>query len=150
MRALVQRVSRASVKIEGRLHASISAGILIFLGIESSDTHRDADWLARKLAALRIFSDPDGKMNLSVWDVQGSVLVVSQFTLMASTKKGTRPSFVRAAPPEVAVPLYEHFNETLGSLIQSPVSTGVFGANMQVSLCNDGPVTLLLDSDNPE
>jgi len=150
MRVLVQRVSRASVEIEGRVHASMHLGMLIFLGIETSDTSEDADWLTRKLAALRIFSDSQGKMNLSVSEVNGSAMVVSQFTLMASAKKGNRPSFIRAAVPEVAIPLYDYFNTTLGTRLQSPVSTGIFGADMKVSLCNDGPVTLWLDSRNPE
>ena len=150
MRALVQRVSRASVNIGGSEHASIGRGMLIFLGIEPSDSEMEAGRLAQKLAALRIFSDSNGKMNLSMSEVEGKALVASQFTLLASTKKGNRPSFVRAAPPDMAIPLYRHFYESLSSFLGSPVETGLFGADMEVLLINDGPVTLWFDTNHPE
>ena len=156
MRAVIQRVSSASVTIDGRTTAEISRGLLILLGIHHADTEADATWLAQKVAALRIFEDASGKMNLSLPDtlhsqpsslnLAPSALVVSQFTLLASTRKGTRPSFKDAAPPAVAIPLYESFNRQLSTHLGHPVSTGTFGAMMQVALVNDGPVTLVLDS----
>lgn len=150
MRILIQRVSQASVTIDAVIKSQISHGLLILLGIEPTDTHDDADWLCKKVAALRIFDDEDGVMNKSVTDVNGEVLVVSQFTLMASTKKGNRPSYIRAARPEVAIPIYEYFCTSLSGLIGKEVGTGEFGADMQVSLINDGPVTIWMDTNNKE
>ena len=143
-------VQTCALPIWGSEHASIGLGMLIFLGIEFSDSEMEAGRLAKKLAALRIFSDSNGKMNLSMSEVKGQALVVSQFTLLASTKKGNRPSFVRAAPPDTAIPLYQHFYESLGSFLGSPVETGLFGADMEVRLINDGPVTLWFDTNCPE
>jgi D-aminoacyl-tRNA deacylase len=145
MRILLQRVSEASVIIENSMHANIHKGLLVFLGICHDDTDEDCDWLIQKIINMRIFSDEDGKMNLSVLDVNGSILVVSQFTLHASTKKGNRPSFIQAARPEQAIPLYEAF---LGKLKKSAlqIQSGVFGADMKVQLINDGPVTIFMDS----
>lgn len=150
MRILIQRVSQASVTIDAVIKSQISHGLLILLGIEPTDTHDDADWLCKKVAALRIFDDEDGVMNKSIIDTNGEALVVSQFTLMASTKKGNRPSYIRAARPEVAIPLYEYFCTTLSGLISKEVGTGEFGADMQVSLINDGPVTIWMDTNNKE
>ncbi len=150
MRILVQRVSEASVTIDGQLHDAIGMGLLVFVGIEEADTEADVAWLVRKLSQLRIFPDEQGKMNRSVMDVGGQVLVISQFTLMASTRKGNRPSYVRAARPERAIPLYEHFVEALSQTLGKPVATGAFGADMKVRLCNDGPVTIWIDSKKPE
>lgn len=150
MRVVVQRVSEASVSIEGQIYSQIQQGMLILLGIENKDSHEDIDWLCKKIANLRIFSDENGQMNKSVLDIKGQVLVVSQFTLHAKTKKGNRPSFIEAARPEIAIPLYETFVKRLTLDIQSQVMTGQFGADMQVSLCNDGPVTILIDSKNKE
>lgn len=144
MRALIQRSKQASVTIAGEITGSISHGLVVLLGVEHEDTVEDADWLAGKIAQMRIFADAEGKMNLGVKDVGGSVLVVSQFTLHASTKKGNRPGFTRAARPELAIPLYEHFMTVLATEV--PVKRGVFGADMQVSLINDGPVTIWMDS----
>jgi D-tyrosyl-tRNA(Tyr) deacylase len=144
MRALIQRSKNASVTIAGEITGSISHGLVVLLGVEHEDTAEDADWLAAKIAQMRIFSDAEGKMNLGVKDVGGSVLVVSQFTLHASTKKGNRPGFTRAARPEQAIPLYEHFMAALAQEV--PVKKGVFGADMQVALINDGPVTIWMDS----
>ncbi|MBL6658045.1 MAG: D-tyrosyl-tRNA(Tyr) deacylase [Flavobacteriales bacterium] len=150
MRVVIQRVSEASVSIEGQIHSQIQYGLLILLGIENEDDSSDAEWLSKKIANLRIFSDENGQMNKSIIDVQGEVLVVSQFTLHAKTKKGNRPSFIEAARPEQAIPLYENFVKRLSLDAQSQVLTGQFGANMQVRLCNDGPVTILIDSKNKE
>lgn len=150
MRVVVQRVSEASVSIEGQIYSQIQQGMLILLGIENKDSQEDIDWLCKKIANLRIFSDKNGQMNKSVLDIKGQVLVVSQFTLHAKTKKGNRPSFIEAARPEIAIPLYETFVKRLTLDIQSQVMTGQFGADMQVSLCNDGPVTILIDSKNKE
>ncbi|MEQ1747997.1 MAG: D-aminoacyl-tRNA deacylase [Prosthecobacter sp.] len=144
MRALIQRSKQASVTIAGEITGSISHGLVVLLGVEHEDTAEDAEWLAGKIAQMRIFSDAEGKMNLGVKEVGGSVLVVSQFTLHASTKKGNRPGFTRAARPEQAIPLYEHFITLLATEV--PVKRGVFGADMQVSLINDGPVTIWMDS----
>jgi D-tyrosyl-tRNA(Tyr) deacylase len=143
-------VSEASVSIEGQIYSQIQQGMLILLGIENKDSQEDIDWLCKKIANLRIFSDKNGQMNKSVLDIKGQVLVVSQFTLHAKTKKGNRPSFIEAARPEIAIPLYETFVKRLTLDIQSQVMTGQFGADMQVSLCNDGPVTILIDSKNKE
>lgn len=146
MRALIQRSKNAAVSIAGEVVGAIDHGLVILLGIEAADTAADADWLAGKIAQMRIFADAEGRMNLSVRDVGGGVLVVSQFTLHASTRKGNRPSFIRAARPEQAVPLYEHFLAALEREAGMPVARGVFGADMQVALVNDGPVTLWMDS----
>lgn len=150
MRTVLQRVSEASVSIGGATVGSIGRGLLILLGIEPADTEADADWLVKKAAALRIFDDEEGVMNRSVADVGGRALVVSQFTLMASYKKGNRPSYIRAAGHETAVPLYEYFVRHLGETLGSEVATGRFGADMQVALVNDGPVTICMDSKNKE
>ena len=150
MRAVIQRVKKASVSIDGKIYSSIADGLLVLLGIETEDNQEDIDWLCGKIARLRIFDDENGVMNLSVCDVKGNCLVVSQFTLHASTKKGNRPSYIRAAQPEIAIPIYEKFIKTLASTTQIPVKTGVFGANMQVELLNDGPVTIIIDSKNKE
>lgn len=150
MRAVIQRVSSASVNIGGKLHSSIDAGLLIFAGIEEADTTDDIQWLCKKIAELRIFSDADGTMNLNLRDVDGRALVVSQFTLHASTKKGNRPSYIKAARPDIAIPLYEQFVAALSLALGNPVKTGVFGADMKVALVNDGPVTILIDTKNRE
>lgn len=150
MRLVVQRVTSASVTIGGRVTGSIGRGLLIFVGIEPADTSADGEWLAGKITRLRIFADRDGQMNLSVQDIAGGILLISQFTLHASLQKGTRPSFHAAAKPEHARPLYEQFIGHLGAALGQPVQTGEFGAYMDVSLVNDGPVTLLLDSKNRE
>jgi D-tyrosyl-tRNA(Tyr) deacylase len=146
MRVVVQRVAGAKVTVEDRVTGEIGRGLLVFQGIESADTAADGEWLAQKLAKLRIFPDDSGQMNRSVADIAGGILLVSQFTLHASTAKGTRPSFNAAARPEVARPLYELFQQQLTQLLGRPVQTGEFGAMMQVSLVNDGPVTLVIDS----
>jgi len=150
MRIVIQRVVEASVAIEGKIHGKIGCGLLVLLGIESEDIQEDIDWLVGKIARLRIFADLDDKMNLSLTDVEGEVLVVSQFTLHASTKKGNRPSYIRSAPPEVAVPLYQAFVRTLEVAIGKTVPTGIFGADMKVALINDGPVTISIDSKRRE
>ena len=146
MRAVVQRVSEASVTVAGDVVGRIGRGLLVLVGVERGDAPADADWLAGKIAALRIFADADGKMNLAVRDVGSETLVVSQFTLLADTARGNRPSFVRAARPEEAVPLYEHFAAALGAAVGRPAERGVFAADMRVALVNDGPVTILIDS----
>lgn len=148
MRAVIQRVTNASVAIDGKLHSEIGTGLLVLLGIENEDKTEDADWLAAKIIQMRIFSDADGKMNLSLGDIKGKVLIVSQFTLHALVKKGNRPSFIKAARPETAIPLYAYFCDELKRNVE--VKTGVFGADMQVSLINDGPVTIIIDSKNKE
>lgn len=149
MRLVIQRVRHASVQIEGKEVGSIGQGLLILVGIEEADGHEDIDWLCRKVTAMRIFDDENGVMNRSVTDIDGQILVVSQFTLMASTRKGNRPSYIRAARPETAIPLYNAFVEQLRLLTGKDIPTGVFGADMQVSLGNDGPVTILMDSKDP-
>ena len=146
MRAVVQRVSEASVHIGGSEHARIGTGMLILLGVEIGDTEADLEWLCGKLSRLRIFPDADGVMNLDVTQVHGEALLVSQFTLHASTAKGNRPSYARAARPEEATPLYLRMKQRLGELLGRPVRTGEFGAEMQVTLVNDGPVTIVIDS----
>lgn len=150
MRALIQRVSQASVTIAGLEKSRIGPGLLVLLGIEETDDATDSDWIGRKIATMRIFSDAEGQMNRSVQDIGGELLVVSQFTLFASTKKGNRPSFIRAARPGTAIPLYEQFVENLRQVSACPVATGEFGADMQVALLNDGPVTIWLDSKGRE
>ncbi len=146
MRVVIQRVSEAAVKIDGNIVGEISKGLLVLLGIAQEDTEQDALYLIQKLINLRIFSDADGKMNLSVQDCGGELLIVSQFTLYADTKKGNRPSYIRAARPEHAIPLYEFFLQELQKQFQGPIQTGQFGADMKVSLINDGPVTIIMDS----
>ena len=150
MRAVIQRVSQASVSIEGCEKSRIGLGLLILLGVEDADTEEDASWLARKIAALRIFDDEEGVMNRSLLDIGGEALVVSQFTLMASYKKGNRPSWIRAARHEHAIPMYETFVRELTEINNLHVETGEFGANMQVELLNDGPVTICMDTKNKE
>ena len=150
MRVVIQRVSEASVKIDGKISGEIGIGLLILLGIEHEDDRTDADWLIQKIVGLRIFSDHEGKMNLSVAEVDGRFLVVSQFTLHASTKKGNRPSYIKAARPEHAIPMYNYFVNSLAKASETKVETGEFGADMKVSLVNDGPVTILMDSKNKE
>ncbi len=150
MRVLLQRVSRAEVTVAGETKGKIDAGLLILLGIEAADTAEDIEWLVRKILSLRIFEDADGKMNASVMDTDGELLVVSQFTLHARVKKGTRPSFDKAARPEIAIPLYEAFVAALEKQSGKPVPTGEFGAHMEVALVNDGPVTIWIDSQNRE
>ena len=146
MRVVVQRVKKAAVEIQGQVVGDIQNGLLVLLGIEHEDGQDDAKYLIQKLTQLRIFSDTDGKMNLSIQDVGGQFLVVSQFTLHAATRKGNRPSYIRAARPEQAIPLYEYFVEELQKTTSSTIQTGLFGADMQVSLVNDGPVTIIMDS----
>lgn len=148
MRMLVQRVKHASVTIDGRLHSRTGAGLLVFVGVGLEDTPEDVEYLAGKLVRLRIFDDGAGVMNLDVQQAGGEVLVVSQFTLQASTRKGNRPSYVKAAPEAVSRPLYERFAARVAELLGRPVATGVFGADMQVELLNDGPVTIWMDSEN--
>jgi len=150
MRTVVQRVSRAEVRVEGEAIGACGAGVLVLLGVHAEDSEADADWLAGKVAALRIFSDDEGKMNRALTDFGGEVLVVSQFTLHAKYKKGTRPSFVHAARPETAIPLYERFVRQLEDHLKRPVATGRFGAMMEVDLINDGPVTITMDTRNKE
>ena len=150
MRAVIQRVSRASVKKASAIFSEIGPGLVVLLGIEETDTREDAEWLVRKTAQLRIFNDTDGVMNLSVQDVKGEVIVVSQFTLHARTRKGNRPSYISAASPDKAIPLYEYFISRLSELMEKPVGTGEFGAMMLVEIHNDGPVTILIDTRNKE
>ena len=148
MRVVIQRVLQASVTIAGETVSAIGPGMLVLCGFEAADSQEDLDWTARKTVALRIFDDEAGVMNRSVQDAGGEIRLVSQFTLMASTKKGNRPSYVAAAPPEISIPLYERFKEMLAALTGRPIPCGVFGAEMQVSLVNDGPVTICMDSKN--
>lgn len=150
MRTVIQRVSKASVTVEGKLISNIENGLLILLGIEDADTEEDIIWLSRKIANLRIFGDEDGIMNKSVLEVEGNAIVVSQFTLHAGTKKGNRPSYIKAAKPDIAVPMYEKFVLQLETDLDKKVGTGVFGADMKVELLNDGPVTIVIDTKNKE
>ena len=150
MRVVIQRASEASVTIDGKVTACIGTGLVVLVGIEGEDSTEDAEWLAGKIVQMRIFGDEDGKMNRSVKEVAGDILVVSQFTLHASTKKGNRPSFIRAARPEQAIPLYEGFLARLETEQGKPVGRGVFAADMKVALVNDGPVTILMDSRSRE
>ena len=150
MRVVIQRVLNASVSISGSVTAAIGPGLLVLLGICEEDGADDIEWLVRKIAGLRVFDDEAGVMNLSVLEAGGDALVVSQFTLMASTKKGNRPSYIRAARPETAIPLYERFCAALSGALGKPVPTGTFGADMQVALVNDGPVTICIDTKNKE
>lgn len=150
MRVVIQRVTEASVTINGHCRAEISSGLLVLLGIETEDTKEDADWLCSKIAGLRIFNDQDGVMNCSIKEMNGELLLVSQFTLHASTKKGNRPSYIRAARPEQAIPLYSYFIEQIERQLGRSIQTGEFGADMKVRLLNDGPVTILIDSRDRE
>jgi D-aminoacyl-tRNA deacylase len=150
MRLIIQRVSKASVNIDSRVVGKIQQGFLVLVGIENADGTDDANWLVQKLIGLRVFSDDEGKMNLSIKDVFGNILVVSQFTLFASTVKGNRPSFIKSAKPDFAIPLYEYFVSKLKLETGLDIQTGVFGANMQIELVNDGPVTIFIDSQNKE
>lgn len=150
MKVVIQRVSRASVEVEGKMVSSIDKGLLILLGVTDGDAMEDIDWLIKKITQLRIFEDEAGVMNVSAVDAGAAYIVVSQFTLHASTKKGNRPSYIKAARPEVAEPLYEAFVEKLRSQVTSTVGTGIFGADMKVSLVNEGPVTIIIDTQNKE
>ena len=150
MRVVIQRVSSASVTIEGTVNGAIDAGLLILLGIETGDTLEDIHWLSRKIVQLRIFSDEAGLMNKNIKAIAGNILLVSQFTLHASYQQGNRPSYIKAARPEQAIPLYEAMITELSGLLEQPVATGIFGADMQVALVNDGPVTIVMDSKNRE
>lgn len=150
MIAVIQRVQKASIEIEKQTHSSINNGLLILLGITHDDTHEDINWLSAKICNLRIFADEAGKMNHSILDTEGEILVVSQFTLFASTQKGNRPSFLEAAKPEQAIPLYEAFIQACSSTMGKEVATGVFGADMKVELINDGPVTIIIDTKNKQ
>lgn len=150
MRTVIQRVTKASVTIEGKIHSSIGTGLLVFLGIEDADADEDIEWLSQKIVNLRIFNDENGVMNISVKDVMGEILVISQFTLHASTKKGNRPSYIKASKPDFAVPMYEKFLQQLTNDVGKNVSSGIFGADMKVELINDGPVTIAIDTKNKE
>lgn len=148
MIAVIQRVSEASVNINGQIKGNIKQGFLVLLGITHNDTEEDVDWLSKKIVGMRIFSDDEGKMNLDLKTIDGNILLISQFTLHASTKKGNRPSFMEAARPEIAIPLYEKMIDTLTFDLQKNIETGTFGADMKVSLTNDGPVTVTIDTKN--
>lgn len=150
MKVVIQRVSKASVTIDGKIKSSIGSGLLILLGIEDADTNEDLEWLSAKICNLRVFNDENGVMNLSVKENRGDLLLISQFTLHASTKKGNRPSYIKAAKPDVAVPLYEKMILQLEKDLEKPVMTGEFGADMKVELLNDGPVTIIMDTKNKE
>lgn len=150
MRTLIQRVQHASVTIDGQLKSKIGKGLLVLVGIEDRDTQEDIEWLCRKITNLRIFDDENGVMNCSVIEIEGEILVVSQFTLHASTKKGNRPSYIHASKPEIAIPMYEAFCDEMGLQLGKAVETGTFGADMKVELLNDGPVTIWIDSQNKE
>ena len=150
MRIVIQRAGHASVTIDGHCKAAIGQGLLILVGIEEADTQEDIDWLCKKIVNLRIFDDENGVMNRSILDIGGDILVISQFTLHASTKKGNRPSYIHAAKPEIAIPLYEQFCTSLTAALGKEIGTGEFGADMKVELMNDGPVTILMDTKNKE
>lgn len=150
MRAVIQRVSQASLTIDEQVYSSINQGLLVLLGVHQDDTEEDVNWLVSKIAQMRIFSDQEGKMNLSAQDIGASVMVVSQFTLHASTKKGNRPSFIEAAKPDLAVPLYEAFVKAMSIQFPNRTATGSFGADMKINLTNDGPVTIIIDSKQRE
>lgn len=150
MRAVIQRVSKASVTIDGKVHSSIQEGLLVLLGIEDADSIDDINWLSAKITNLRVFDDDAGVMNRSLIDCKGELLVVSQFTLHASTKKGNRPSYIKASKPDIAIPLYEKMIHQLSADLEREVKTGVFGADMKVELLNDGPVTIIIDTKNKE
>ncbi|MFA8451622.1 MAG: D-aminoacyl-tRNA deacylase [Bacteroidales bacterium] len=150
MRTVIQRVSKASVSIDNTIKSQINQGLLILLGIENEDNNEDIQWLCNKISKLRIFDDENGVMNKNITDIDGDIIVVSQFTLHASTKKGNRPSYIKAAKPDIAIPLYEKFVAQMKSCINKEVFTGSFGADMQIELINDGPVTILIDTKNKE
>ncbi|SDE90151.1 D-tyrosyl-tRNA(Tyr) deacylase [Pricia antarctica] len=150
MKAVIQRVSRASVTVDGKIISKIESGLLILLGIEDADANADIEWLSRKIVNLRIFNDADGVMNKSLLEIDGNAIIVSQFTLHASTKKGNRPSYIKAAKPDVAIPLYENFIRKIEKDLNKKVGTGIFGADMKVDLLNDGPVTIIIDTKNKE
>lgn len=150
MRAVIQRVTKASVTIEGKIHAAIDDGLLVLLGIEEADTMEDIEWLASKIVNLRIFNDDNAVMNISIKEINGDILLISQFTLHASTKKGNRPSYIRASKPDVAIPLYEKMIQELSRQMDKIIRTGIFGADMKVELLNDGPVTIVIDTKNKE
>jgi len=150
MRAVIQRVSKASVTIDNKIYSQIKNGLLVLVGIEDADTAEDGEWLSGKIVNLRIFNDDNGVMNVSVKDFNGDILAVSQFTLHASTKKGNRPSYIKASKPEFAIPMYEKFIQQLSNDLGKTVGTGVFGADMKVELLNDGPVTIVIDTKNKE
>ena len=150
MRAVIQRVSKASVTIDNKIYSQIENGLLVLVGIEDADTADDIEWLSGKIVNLRIFNDDNGVMNVSVKDINGDILAVSQFTLLASTKKGNRPSYIKASKPEFAIPMYEKFIQQLSNDLGKTVGTGVFGADMKVELLNDGPVTIVIDTKNKE
>lgn len=150
MRAVIQRVTEASCKVDGQVTGEITGGLMVLLGIEDNDQQEDLEWLASKIVNLRIFGDEQGLMNKSLADINGDILLISQFTLFAATKKGNRPGFTRAARPEKAIPLYEAMIRQLSTLLGKPVQTGIFGADMKISLLNDGPVTILIDTKNKE
>ena len=150
MRAVIQRVTKASVMISGKIHSQIGNGLLVLLGIEDADTNEDIEWLSGKIVNLRIFNDENGVMNVSIKDNNGDILLVSQFTLHASTKKGNRPSYIRASKPEIAIPLYEKMIEQLSTDLGKKIFTGVFAADMKVELLNDGPVTIIIDTKDKE
>jgi D-tyrosyl-tRNA(Tyr) deacylase len=150
MRAVIQRVTRASVTIDGKVHAAIEDGLLVFVGIEDSDTTGDIEWLSGKITGLRIFNDNNGIMNIDIKEVDGDILLISQFTLHAMTRKGNRPSYIRAAKPDIAIPLYEKLIQQLCRDLGKFIKTGIFGADMKVELVNDGPVTILIDTKNRE
>ncbi|MEB0262583.1 MULTISPECIES: D-aminoacyl-tRNA deacylase [unclassified Mucilaginibacter] len=150
MRAVIQRVSEASCKVDGNITGEIGIGFLVLLGIEDADTDEDLQWLAQKITGLRVFSDENGLMNKALADINGEILLISQFTLFAQTKKGNRPSFIRAAKPDKAIPMYEQMIQTLATITGKKIATGIFGADMKVSLVNDGPVTITIDTKNKE
>lgn len=150
MRAVIQRVTKANVEIDGRIHGEIENGLLVLLGIEDADNQSDIEWLSKKIVQLRIFNDDAGLMNKSIQDIKGNILLISQFTLFAQTKKGNRPSFIRASKPEIAIPLYEAFCRELSTCLGKKIETGIFGADMKVTLLNDGPVTITMDTKNKE
>jgi D-aminoacyl-tRNA deacylase len=150
MRAVIQRVTRANVTIEGKVHGQIDNGVLVLIGIEDADTQDDIEWLSNKIVNLRIFNDENAVMNTSVKDVKGNILLISQFTLHGSTKKGNRPSYIRASKPEVAVPIYEKMIRQLSTDLGKQIQTGIFGADMKVELVNDGPVTIVIDTKSKE
>lgn len=150
MRAVIQRVTEASCTVDGQVTGTIEQGLLVLLGIEDADTIEDLEWLAQKIASIRIFGDENGLMNRSLADIDGNILLISQFTLFAATKKGNRPGFTRAARPDKAVPLYEAMIKQLSQLINKDIQTGIFGADMKISLLNDGPVTIIIDTKNKE
>jgi D-tyrosyl-tRNA(Tyr) deacylase len=150
MRAIIQRVSEASVSVEGKIISTINRGLLILIGIEEKDSQEDIDWLSGKIARLRIFEDEAGVMNKSVLDINGDAIIVSQFTLQASIKKGNRPSYIKAAKPDIAIPLYESFVQRMELDLEKKIGTGIFGADMKISLLNDGPVTIIVDTKNKE